>query len=90
MFLIFFNTEYMVLFNRLLNDQCFTNEPAYKLFKDVIEKMNLKVLYLMKIIKVKIRVMKIKMKMILKMKNIINQEKLNYFLEKKKTKKRNF
>ena len=29
----------MVLFNRLLNDQCFTNEPAYKLFKDVIEKI---------------------------------------------------
>ena len=36
---IFFNLEYMVLFNRLLNDQCFKNEPAYKLFKDVIEKI---------------------------------------------------
>ena len=38
-FWIFFNIEYMVLFNRLLNDQFFRNEPAYKLFKDVIEKI---------------------------------------------------
>ena len=36
---IFFNIEYMVLFNRLLNDQYFRNEPAYKSFKDVIEKI---------------------------------------------------
>ena len=36
---IFFNIEYMVLFNRLLNDQSFKNEPAYKLFRDVIEKI---------------------------------------------------
>ena len=38
-FWIFFNIQYLVLFNRLLNDQCFKNEPAYKLFKTVIEKI---------------------------------------------------
>ena len=36
---IFFNIQYLVLFNRLLNDQYFRNEPAYKLFKEVIDKI---------------------------------------------------
>ena len=36
---IFFNIEYMVLFNRLLNDQYFSTEPDYKLFRNVIGKI---------------------------------------------------
>ena len=36
---IFFNIQYLVLFNRLLNDQYFRNDSSYKLFKDVIDKI---------------------------------------------------
>ena len=36
---IFFNIEYLVLFNRLLNEPEFNNEPAYKNFRDTIIKI---------------------------------------------------
>ena len=36
---IFFNIQYLVLFDRLLNEPTFKNEQAYKLFKDVIKKI---------------------------------------------------
>jgi len=38
-FWIFFNIEYLVIFNRLLNEPTFKHEPAYKNFKDVIIKI---------------------------------------------------
>ena len=38
-FWIFFNIEYLVIFNRLLNEPTFKHEPAYKNFKEVITKI---------------------------------------------------
>ena len=38
-FWIFFNIEYLILFNRLLNEPSFNNEPAYKNFRDTIIKI---------------------------------------------------
>ena len=38
-FWIFFNIEYLVLFNRLLNEPLFKHEKAYKNFKEVIIKI---------------------------------------------------
>ena len=38
-FWIFFNIEYLILFNRLLNEPSFNNEPAYKNLRDTIIKI---------------------------------------------------
>ena len=38
-FWIFFNIEYLVIFNRLLNEPSFKHEPAYKDFKETIIKI---------------------------------------------------
>jgi hypothetical protein len=35
----FFNIEYLILFNRLLNEPSFNNEPAYKNLRDTIIKI---------------------------------------------------
>ena len=36
---IFFNIQYLVLFDKLLNEPSFKNEPAFNLFKDIINKI---------------------------------------------------
>ena len=38
-FWIFFNIEYLILFNRLLNEPSFNNEPSYKNIRDTIIKI---------------------------------------------------